>query len=44
MDKISSIIVQAFFKSLRGEEPIDLIGYYGKDEMRVTRKRKETIK
>lgn len=44
IEKIASGFVETIFKSLKGEEPVDLTGYYGKDDMRVTAKRKQIIK
>ena len=40
IDKIATGFIKTIFENLKGEEPIDLTGYYGKDDMRVTPKRK----
>lgn len=40
IDKIATGFIKTIFENLKGEEPIDLTGYYGKDDMRVTSKRK----
>lgn len=40
IDKIATGFIKTIFENLKGEELIDLTGYYGKDDMRVTPKRK----
>ena len=43
IELITSSLIETVFKSLKGDEPADLAGYYGKDDMRVTKKRKQRI-
>lgn len=43
IEKLASSLIESIFKSLKGDEMVDLAGYYGKDDMRVTKKRKQNI-